>query len=150
MTDYYFNKLGPGEVLLDPLHSRRKLVVARGAEDNPEEARRWHAHSAARSHSHADLVHQPPRERCLCAPTATPPLQHATTQTDAKIYRCVCTPTIGGQPRSQIKPGEEAGLAQLNLWLAPAVSNEGRSSPLLVLVPAVSWPWVPACASARR
>ena len=29
----------------------------------------------------------------------------------------------------------------------PAVSNEGGSSPLLALVPAVSWPWVPACGS---
>ena len=37
--------------------------------------------------------------------------------------------------------------SQLILWLAPGVSNEGRSSPLLVLVPAVSWPWVPAWGS---
>ena len=27
---------------------------------------------------------------------------------------------------------------------APGVSNEGRSSPLLALAPATSWPWVPA------
>ena len=33
---------------------------------------------------------------------------------------------------------------------APAVSNEGPSSPLLVLLPAVSWPWVPACGSWNR
>ena len=33
---------------------------------------------------------------------------------------------------------------QVILPPAPAVSNEGGSSPLLVLVPAVSWPWVPA------
>ena len=30
---------------------------------------------------------------------------------------------------------------------APGVSNEGGSSPLLALVPAVSWPWVPAWGS---
>ena len=28
--------------------------------------------------------------------------------------------------------------------VAPGMSNEGGSSPLLVLLPAVSWPWVPA------
>ena len=33
------------------------------------------------------------------------------------------------------------------LWLASGVSNEGGSSPLLVLLPAVSWPWVPAWGS---
>ena len=31
--------------------------------------------------------------------------------------------------------------------VAPGVSNEGGSSPLLVLLPAVSWPWVPAWGS---
>ena len=36
---------------------------------------------------------------------------------------------------------------QVILPPAPAVSNEGGSSPLLVLVPAVSWPWVPAWGS---
>ena len=30
---------------------------------------------------------------------------------------------------------------------ASGVSNEGGRSPPLVLVPAVSWPWVPACGS---
>ena len=97
-------------MLLDPLHGRRKLVVARGAEDYPEEAWRRHAHRAAGGHSHADLVHQPPRERCLCTNTVTPLLQHAKTQPNAKMYRRFSTPTIGRQPRSQIKPGEEAGL----------------------------------------
>ena len=33
------------------------------------------------------------------------------------------------------------------LWLASGVSNEGGSSPLLVPLPAVSWPWVPAWGS---
>ena len=36
---------------------------------------------------------------------------------------------------------------QLILWLAPGVSNEGGSSPLLALAPAVSWPRVPAWGS---
>ena len=36
---------------------------------------------------------------------------------------------------------------QLILWLASAVPNEAGSSPLLVLLPAVSWPWVPAWGS---
>ena len=36
---------------------------------------------------------------------------------------------------------------QLILWLAPGVSNEGGSSPLLVPLPAVSWPWVSAWGS---
>ena len=36
---------------------------------------------------------------------------------------------------------------QVILSPAPGVSNEGRSSELLVLVPAVSWPWVPAWGS---
>ena len=36
---------------------------------------------------------------------------------------------------------------QVILPTAPAVSNEGRSSELLVPLPAVSWPWVPACGS---
>ena len=125
------NKLGPGEVLFDPLHGRRKLVVARGAEDYPEEAWRRHAHRAAGGHSHADLVHQPPRERCLCTNTATPSLfreewnsfhfdfilgfklrerEDTNVQHNAKIYRRFSTPAIGRQPRSKVEPGEEAGL----------------------------------------
>ena len=36
---------------------------------------------------------------------------------------------------------------QVILPAAPGVSNEGGSSPLLALAPAVSWPWVPACGS---
>ena len=40
-----------------------------------------------------------------------------------------------------------AELAQVILPTAPAASNEGGSSPLLALVPAVSWPWVPAWGS---
>ena len=36
---------------------------------------------------------------------------------------------------------------QLILWLASGASNEGRSSPLLALAPAISWPWVPAWGS---
>ena len=36
---------------------------------------------------------------------------------------------------------------QVILPTAPAVSNEGGSSPLLALVPAVSWPWVSAWGS---
>ena len=36
---------------------------------------------------------------------------------------------------------------QLILWLASGVSNEGGSSPLLALLPAVSWPWVLAWGS---
>ena len=55
-------------------------------------------------------------------------------------------------PTRQVHLG---GLAKMGSWwvlqvilpTAPAVSNEGRSSPLLVLVPAVSLPWVPACGS---
>eukprot|EP01045_Picozoa_sp_COSAG04_P008730 COSAG04_NODE_491_length_13463_cov_5.877432_1_plen_336_part_10 len=39
------------------------------------------------------------------------------------------------------------GPKQVILPTAPGVSNEGRSSPLLALVPAVSWPWVPAWGS---
>ena len=39
--------------------------------------------------------------------------------------------------------GEPAGPG-LILWLASGVSNEEGSSPLLVLLPAVSWLWVPA------
>ena len=38
-------------------------------------------------------------------------------------------------------------LQQVILPTAPGVSNEGGSSPLLVPLPAVSWPWVPACGS---
>ena len=37
--------------------------------------------------------------------------------------------------------------SQVILPTAPAVSNEGGSSPLLALAPAVSWPWVPAWGS---
>ena len=37
--------------------------------------------------------------------------------------------------------------AQVILPTAPGVSNEGGSSPLLVPLPAVSWPWVPAWGS---
>jgi len=36
---------------------------------------------------------------------------------------------------------------QVILPTAPGVSNEGRSSPLLVPLPAVSWPWAPAWGS---
>ena len=36
---------------------------------------------------------------------------------------------------------------QVILPTAPGVSNEGGSSPLLVPLPAVSWPWVPAWGS---
>ena len=39
---------------------------------------------------------------------------------------------------------------QVILPPAPAVSNEGRSSELLVPLPAVSWPWVAACGSLER
>ena len=38
-------------------------------------------------------------------------------------------------------------ILQVILPPAPGVSNEGRSSPLLVPLPAVSWAWVPACGS---
>ena len=37
--------------------------------------------------------------------------------------------------------------AQVILPPAPGMSNEGGSSPLLALAPAVSWPWVPAWGS---
>ena len=40
-----------------------------------------------------------------------------------------------------------AGNPEVILPPAPGVSNEGRSSPLLVLLPAVSWPWAPAWGS---
>ena len=36
---------------------------------------------------------------------------------------------------------------QVILPTAPGVSNEGGSSELLALAPAVSWPWVPSCGS---
>ena len=36
---------------------------------------------------------------------------------------------------------------QVSLPTAPGVSNEGGSSELLVPLPAVSWPWVPALGS---
>ena len=39
------------------------------------------------------------------------------------------------------------GLGKVILPTAPAVSNEGGSSPLLALLPAVSWLWVPAWGS---
>ena len=38
-------------------------------------------------------------------------------------------------------------LLQVILPTAPAASNEGGSSPLLALLPTVSWPWVPAWGS---
>ena len=38
-------------------------------------------------------------------------------------------------------------LLQVILPTAPGTSNEGGSSPLLVPLPAVSWPWVPAWGS---
>ena len=41
----------------------------------------------------------------------------------------------------------DRGERQVILPTASWVSNEGGSSPLLVLVPAVSWPWVPAWGS---
>eukprot|EP01045_Picozoa_sp_COSAG04_P003080 COSAG04_NODE_121_length_24915_cov_61.932181_2_plen_277_part_00 len=50
-------------------------------------------------------------------------------------------------PKSCCLQIERAAPCQLIRWLASAVSNEGRSSPLLALLPAVSWPWVPACGS---
>jgi len=36
-------------------------------------------------------------------------------------------------------------MKEVILPTAPGVSSEGGSSPLLVPLPAVSWPWVPAC-----
>ena len=42
------------------------------------------------------------------------------------------------------RPKEGITTCQLILWLASGVSNEGPRSRVLVLVPAVSWPWVPA------
>ena len=47
-------------------------------------------------------------------------------------------------------PEASAGARHANQVILPTasgVSNEGRSSPLLVPVPAASWPWVPACGS---
>ena len=41
----------------------------------------------------------------------------------------------------------EENLQEVILPTAPAVSNEGGSSPLLALAPAVSWPRVPAWGS---
>ena len=42
---------------------------------------------------------------------------------------------------------EKMSPLQVILPTASGVSNEGRSSPLLVPLPAVSWPWVPAWGS---
>ena len=56
--------------------------------------------------------------------------------------------TRGGGPNSGGSNADAAITAdQVILPTASAVSNEGRSSPLLVLVPAVSWPWVLAWGS---
>ena len=41
----------------------------------------------------------------------------------------------------------QPGLFQVILPTACGVSNEGGRSPLLALLPAVSWPWVPAWGS---
>ena len=49
--------------------------------------------------------------------------------------------------QQQSDESEEVPPCQLILWLAPGVSNEGGSSPLLVPLPAVSWPWIPAWVS---
>merc|ERR1712093_685633 len=47
------------------------------------------------------------------------------------------------QPRQCLVSSE----SQVILPPASGVSNEGGSSPLLALLPAVSWPWVPAWGS---
>ena len=43
--------------------------------------------------------------------------------------------------------GRKLSAFQVILPTAPGTSNEGRSSPVLVPLPAVSWPWVPAWGS---
>ena len=56
--------------------------------------------------------------------------------------------TRGGGPNSGGSNADAAITAdQVILPTASGVSNEGRSSPLLVPLPAVSWPWVPAWGS---
>ena len=54
-----------------------------------------------------------------------------------------------GEDMSQLEAvlSVEETLLQVILPTAPGMSNEGGSSPLLALLPAVSWPWVPACGS---
>ena len=56
-------------------------------------------------------------------------------------------PTKSFQSPCRMEGAQPWHPCQLILWLASAVSNEGRSSPLLALLPAVSWPWVPAWGS---
>ena len=52
-----------------------------------------------------------------------------------------------GLARGGAKDLEVGALVQVILPTAPGVSNEGGSGPLLVPLPAVSWPWVPAWGS---
>ena len=53
----------------------------------------------------------------------------------------------GGGSDFSCFPTIAQAFTQVILPPAPAVSNEGRSSPLLALAPAVSWPCVLACGS---
>ena len=52
-----------------------------------------------------------------------------------------------GYAQNKITENVTCEIMQVILPTAPGVSNEGRSSPLLALVPAVSWLWVSAWGS---
>ena len=53
----------------------------------------------------------------------------------------------GGGSDFSCVPTIAQAFTQVILPPAPAVSNEGPRSRVLVALPAVSWPWVPACGS---
>ena len=64
-------------------------------------------------------------------------------------WEYVIVDDIIGYHDHDVGPAEPAVDAPLQVILptAPGVSNEGRSSPLLVILQAVSWPWDPAWGS---
>ena len=82
-------------------------------------------------------------------------LAHAEEHTDATGRRLQAEERRQDRARRcatcQAKRSQPAGWrrerSQLILPTAPGTSNEGGSSPLLVPLPAVSWPWVPAWGS---
>ena len=62
----------------------------------------------------------------------------------------ICTPCFPPCPHCSrpIEPSsDQIASTQVILPTAPGVSNEGGSSPLLALAPAVPWPWGPAWGS---